>query len=134
MKIDGACHCGQVRYRAEIDPLQVELCHCADCQTMSGSAFRIVVPTAESNFELLSGTLRNYTKISESGRQRAQMFCAACGTHIYATSVGDGPKVYGIRVGTIRQRRELRPGAQYWTRSAQDWVMNLDAIEKVATQ
>jgi hypothetical protein len=39
MKIDGRCHCGYITYEAEIDPEKVMICHCADCQTLSGSAF-----------------------------------------------------------------------------------------------
>jgi hypothetical protein len=27
MKIDGSCHCGYLRYQAEVDPAQVEICH-----------------------------------------------------------------------------------------------------------
>ena len=44
MKIDGSCHCGRIRYEAEVDPAKVVICHCTDCQTLSGSAFRTVVP------------------------------------------------------------------------------------------
>ena len=44
MKVDGRCHCGFLSYVAEVDPEQVEICHCTDCQTLSGSAFRVVVP------------------------------------------------------------------------------------------
>ena len=40
MKIDGGCHCGYITYTAEIDPETSGLCHCTDCQTLSGSAFR----------------------------------------------------------------------------------------------
>ena len=46
MKIDGACHCGYISYLAEIDPEKAGLCHCTDCQTLSGSAFRVSVPAA----------------------------------------------------------------------------------------
>ena len=77
---------------------------------------------AEDTFKLLSGELKSYVKTAESGALRVQMFCPECGTHIYATSVRDGPKTFGVRVGTTRQRSELRPTAQYWCRSALDWV------------
>jgi hypothetical protein len=40
MKIDGRCHCGFNFYEAEIDPEGVMICHCADCQTPTGSTFR----------------------------------------------------------------------------------------------
>ena len=63
MKIDGRCHCGKITYEAEIDPLKVMVCHCTDCQTMSGSAFRTVVFTREGTFSLLSGEPKIYVKI-----------------------------------------------------------------------
>jgi len=48
MKIDGACHCGEVKYEAEVDPEKVAICDCTDCQSLSGSAFRINVFVDES--------------------------------------------------------------------------------------
>ena len=134
MKIDGGCHCGQITYRAEIDPDLVELCHCMDCQVLSGSAFRIVVPTAESSFELLSGMFRTYVKTGESGNKRVQAFCPECGTHIYSTSAGGGSKTFGLRVGTIKQRRQLPPTRQYWCRSAQGWLGDIPGLPRTETQ
>lgn len=136
MKIDGGCHCGHIAYQAEIDPGKVLVCHCTDCQTISGTAFRTVVFAAEDSFKLLAGALKTYVKTAESGALRAQTFCPECGTHIYATSVGatsvgDRPKTFGVRVGTTRQRGELRPTAQYWCRSALDWVANLGSLKRV---
>jgi hypothetical protein len=52
MKIDGACHCGRISYEAEIDPDDVTICHCTDCQTLSGSAFRIVVPAKREAWQI----------------------------------------------------------------------------------
>src|ERR687897_42722 len=107
MKIDGRCHCGFITYEAEIDPEKVMLCHCTDCQTLSGSAFRTVALTREGGFRLLSGQPKTYVKTSNSETRRPQTFCPECGSPIYATSEGDGPKVYSVRVGTSRQRHEL---------------------------
>ena len=45
MKVTGRCHCGQISFEAEIDPAQVRICHCADCQTLTGTAFRTTVPS-----------------------------------------------------------------------------------------
>ena len=122
MNINGGCHCGHITYEAEIDPEKVAICHCTDCQTLSGSAFRTVAPSKKGSFKLLSGELKVYIKTAESGAKRPQAFCPECGTPIYATAVGDGPKIYGIRVGTIRQRDALAPVRQVWTRSAQHWL------------
>ena len=46
MKVDGACHCGAITVEGEIDPERVTICHCTDCQTSTGSAFRVSVPVA----------------------------------------------------------------------------------------
>lgn len=134
MKIDGSCHCGRITYEAEIDPESVRMCHCTDCQTLSGSAFRTVVPAAEDRFTLLSGAPMIYLKTVQSGARRQQSFCSECGSPIYATSVGAGPKVYGICLGTVRQRSELVPKKQYWSRSAQRWLSDLQSIQKIEKQ
>ena len=89
MKVDGGCHCGHIRYEAEVDPDKVVICHCTDCQTLSGSAFRTVVPTNEGTFKLLSGEPKVYVKTGESGNKRVQTFCPDCGSPIYSGPVGD---------------------------------------------
>ena len=134
MKIDGRCHCGYISYEAEIEPEQVVICHCTDCQTLSGSAFRTVALTRENAFRLLSGEPKIYVKTGEGGTKRAQTFCPECGTPIFSSTVGDGPKVYGVRVGTARQRDQLVPKIQLWCRSSQRWLADLRAARQIDTQ
>lgn len=134
MRIDGRCHCGFISYEAEIDPETVMLCHCTDCQTLTGSAFRTFVLSREDGFTLRSGELKTYAKTSDSGARRLQTFCPECGSPIYSTSDGGGPKVYSIRVGTSRQRNELVPRGQIWCRSAQPWIDRLGSLPGTDTQ
>jgi len=134
MKIDGACHCGLIAYEAEADPETTGICHCTDCQTLSGSAFRTVVASRRGSFKLRSGEPKIYVKTAESGTQRQQAFCPNCGTPIYSTTVEDEPKVYTIRVGTLRQRNEFVPKLQYWFRSAQHWTHDLGSMPSTEKQ
>jgi hypothetical protein len=134
MKVDGSCHYGRMRYQAEINPANVVICHCTDCQTLSGSAFRTVVPANEGTFVLRSGEPKIYLKVAESGNGREQAFCADCGTPIYSAPPGSGAKVLSLRVGTLRQRDQLTPTDQYWSRSAQRWVEDLPRIKKTEKQ
>ena len=69
MKIDGGCHCGAITYEAEIDPETVTICHCTDCQTLSGSAFRTAVPARKDVFRLLTGQAED---LREDGGERQQ--------------------------------------------------------------
>ena len=134
MKIDGACHCGEIRYEAEVDPEKVGLCNCTDCQTLSGSAFRVNVFVDEDDLEFLSGEPVEYVKVGASGNKRVQAFCGTCGTGLYATSAGEGPRVYGLRTGTSRQRSQLTPKRQAWLRSRLDWLSALDSVPGTAKQ
>lgn len=133
MHIDGGCHCGYIKFEAEVDPAAVGICHCTDCQILTGSAYRVTVPAGKDTFRLVTGEPKIYVKTAESGNKRAHAFCPQCGTPIYAAAVTD-PQVYGIRVGTTRQRVLLRPRRQIWCRSALEWAMNLEALPKSAMQ
>jgi hypothetical protein len=133
MKIEGGCHCGNITYTAEVDPEKVGICHCTDCQTLSGSAFRTSVPAAKDGFHIRTGQPKIYIKTAESGTKRAQAFCPECGTSIYSAAVSD-PQVFNIRLGTARQRTELKPKSQGWCRSALDWVMDLHSVKQFPKQ
>jgi len=134
MHIDGACHCGNITYEAEVDPASVNICHCTDCQALTGSPYRVTVPALKDNFRLKGGKPRLYRKTAESGATRIQAFCPDCGTPIYATSDEADPQSFGIRVGTARQRAALAPQKQSWCRSAMPWSENIGALPKTAKQ
>jgi len=131
MRLDGRCHCGFLSFEAEGDPQNVSICHCTDCQTGTGSAFRVSIRTPGKSFRMLSGAPTRYLKTTaESGNPRVQAFCPQCGTPIYSTAPGDNPDSYMVRVGTLRQRGELTPKQQNWFRSARPWVTALASIPR----
>jgi hypothetical protein len=127
MKIDGHCHCGQITFEAEVDPNSVMICHCTDCQRLSGSAFRATVPAPTAQFVLCTGTPTIYIKTAESGSKRRHAFCGNCGAPIYACAV-DNPQTYNLRIGTITQRAAFSPRRQIWRRSALHWVDTLASV------
>ena len=129
MKIDGGCHCGAITFEAEVDPNKVAVCHCTDCQQISGAPYRASVPALAEKL-ILHGTPKHYVKTAESGNKRLHAFCGECGSAIYATTPTD-QRVFNLRVGAIKQRAELTPKIQGWCRSAMPWVWDLEAIPKV---
>jgi len=135
MKVDGACHCGFITLEAEVDPEKVTICHCTDCQTGTGSAFRVSIPAPGASFKM-TGVPAIYLKTTAaSGNPRANAFCPKCGSPLYSTTPGDGPKdSYMLRVGILRQRGQLTPKQQIWFRSAQPWVTRLGELPKSDTQ
>ena len=116
MKVDGACHCGEIKFIATISDGAI-VCHCEDCQVLSGSAFRINVKAAASTFSVVKGTLEKYTKVAESGDVRMHAFCSNCATPIYS-SVETNPEFLFLRIGAIHQRNQITPAVQIWKDSA----------------
>ncbi len=131
MKIDGSCHCGAITYEAEVDPAGVYLCHCEDCQAISGAPFRWAVTVPESDFRLLSGKPKTYVKTTaESGVKNHQIFCPDCASPLYSVAPESGRGTINLRLGTARQRDALKPGKELWCRSAQSWVEPVAGAER----
>lgn len=126
MQIDGACHCGAVSFTAEIDPSRVMVCHCTDCQVLSGAPFRAVVAAPIETLNV-TGPTKRYIKVAQSGNRRAQVFCPECGTPLWATAP-ENPTSVIIRLGCVRQRAELKPAVQIWQHSALPWVYDLASV------
>jgi hypothetical protein len=132
MQINGSCHCGAVSFTALIDPSRVMLCHCTDCQVLSGAPFRAVVAAPIETFTQ-SGSVKAYVKTAESGNRRAQVFCPECGTPLYATAP-ENPTSVVIRLGCVEQRAQLAPAVQIWQHSALPWLSELASVAGSAKQ
>ena len=133
MQIHGSCHCGSIQYEAAVDPERTTICHCADCQKLTGSAYRVSVPANEGSFRLVVGKPSIYVKVGDSGERRAQAFCPTCGSPLY-TYAADHPKIYGLRVGCIAEHEALIPKSQKWCRSALRWTQDLSEMQRRETE
>ena len=135
MKVDGACHCGAITVEGEADPEKTVICHCTDCQTGTGSAFRVSVPVPGATFKMTGQPSLYLKTTADSGNPRLQGFCGTCGTPIYSTSPGDGVQpMYMLRVGILRQRDQFVPRRQIWWRSARDWITEIGAVPRFEKQ
>jgi hypothetical protein len=135
MKIDGACHCGSITIEGEADPEKTQVCHCTDCQTGTGSAFRVSIPVPGPTFKMKGQPAIYVKNTADSGIPRVQAFCGKCGSPLYSTTIGEGVQPsYTVRVGILRQRDQLAPRRQQWVRSARPWISSLDALPKSEKQ
>jgi hypothetical protein len=76
MKVTGGCHCGLVRYEAEVPdgPIDVLDCNCSIC-SMTGY-LHLIIP--ETSFRLTEGQRETHTYRFGSGKAR-HIFCTQCG-------------------------------------------------------
>ncbi|WP_106858410.1 GFA family protein [Caballeronia novacaledonica] len=134
MRVEGQCHCGAIRYEADVEPGTIVICNCADCQMQSGSAFRMNIPAPASGFRIITGTPSRYVKIADSGARRIHAFCGHCGGPIYACAA-ENPQRYSLRVGALKQRYELgKPTRQIWTRRRFPWLHPMPGCEECEGQ
>jgi hypothetical protein len=92
----GGCHCRALRYKLTAPPLGVYVCHCTDCQSLSGAAFAIgaVVPTPAFT---LTGSLRLIRRVLGSATISHRAICPDCGVWVCGGSIFH---VYALLVGT----------------------------------
>lgn len=134
MKVEGRCHCGAIAYEAEVKPDSINICHCADCQMLTGSAFRANVQAPAATFRILKGEPRRYVKTADSGAKRVHAFCASCGAPVYSAAF-ENPQTYSLRVGTLKQRHELgKPQRQIWTKRRLPWVPLVPGVAEIEGQ
>ena len=117
----GGCQCGAVRYELMGEAMAPIICHCTECQKQTSSAFGMTLPVAKRDFRLLSGALKEWRRMADSGRELACYFCPECGSRVYHSS-SLGPDYWHLKPGTLDDTSWLAPAAQVWTDSAQPWL------------
>ncbi len=132
----GGCHCRALRYTITQPPLGVYVCHCTDCQSLSGAAFAIGVVIPAAGFTL-AGSPRLVRRVLGSGMVGNRWICSECGVWICGGSkldvvAPDEQRV--VRGGTFDDTSWLRPTTHYWTRSAQPWIIYPDGVTTYETQ
>jgi len=134
MRVEGQCHCGAIIYEAEVEPGTIGICHCLDCQRLTGSVFRANILAPAKSFHILKGKPRQYIKTADSGAKRVHAFCEMCGSPIYACAI-ENPQTYSLRIGALDQREELgRPARQIWTKRRLPWIPTLAGVPEVEGQ
>ena len=95
MTISGGCLCRAVRYTVAADALATRLCWCRDCQYFAAGSGTVNVVFPASSVTL-TGPLRDYCSVADSGNRMHRRFCPQCGIHIFSAA-------------------EARPGGSAWT-------------------
>ena len=93
MKVTGKCHCGQITYEAEVDPVTVRACHCTHCRNFSRTVWRASIPSLPRTFKLKGGTPKIDIKTGESRVKRPRIFCPVCNTPVYSTEPEPNPSL-----------------------------------------
>jgi len=120
LPIKGGCLCGAVTYSITAEPVITRICWCRTCQFFAAGngAVNVCFP---SNAVSISGELRDYPSIADSGNVMHRRFCPACGTHLFSEAK-IRPHLIFVRAGTLDDPTVAKPAANIWTNSAPNWA------------
>lgn len=114
----GGCHCGAVRFEAEIDPSAGTMCNCSIC-TKLGAVGVIAKP---AGFRLVSGedALSTY---EWGGRISRRKFCKHCGVYCFAFGHLDvlGGDYVSINLNSLDDFDLSRTQLAYWDGRHNNW-------------
>lgn len=121
LPLKGGCQCDALRYEVSAAPVTVAVCHCTNCQKISGGAFAVNAMIAEDAFAFTKGAPKTIEWDSDAGNRRYGKFCGRCGARI-AHGHMPGTGILSLRAGTLDDVSWVRPAGHIWVKSAQSWV------------
>ena len=80
----------------------------------------------------VTGTLKEFVRISDKGNSVKGYFCPECGVRIYGKP-GYVEGLLSLKPGTLDDTSWLRPTAALWVKSSQKWIeipKNMEQLEE----
>ena len=133
--ITGGCLCGALRYRAEGEPNFQGLCHCRNCQRLSGGGHVGWLCFPETTVTV-EGKTHSYATTGGSGRTATRFSCPTCHSIVYGTAEVM-PGLINIYAGSLDDTSQFKPTMAIFTRSRPAWddsSRNLKCFETVPSK
>jgi hypothetical protein len=121
MTISGGCLCGAVRYEIEAEPITTRVCWCKLCQKIGAGSGTVNVAFRSDKIKV-TGELRDYQCIADSGNKMHRQFCPQCGTPVFTGSEAR-PHILAVRAGTLDDAEIGKPAITIWTSAAPSWAV-----------
>jgi hypothetical protein len=122
----GACRCGAVRYRATGAPEFQGLCHCRDCQRLSGSG-HVGFICFPSDAVAIEGEMLVRRGIGGSGRA-ARHYCPACLSQLFGYSE-IMPGKTNIYAGSLDDPAQFTPQFAIFVRDRPPWDLSSSGLQ-----
>lgn len=103
----GQCHCGEVKFSVEGEPLRAAMCHCNACRRISGTGHAVNV-FFKADQVTIQGKPSVYEMTADSGNTRHRHFCGTCGSRLFSNGPNN-PEILGIAVGTFDNSDWYKP-------------------------
>jgi hypothetical protein len=82
----------------------------------------------------MTGKVKVFRRIAESGKAVDCAFCPECGTRIFHEPERMNGMAVNVRAGTLDDTSPLSPVAHAWTKSKQSWFVIPEGVTEFETQ
>jgi hypothetical protein len=97
------------------------MCHCADCQRRTGSAFSVAVFYARDQVVVEQGDTHAFERPSASGYPVTFRFCPRCGANVF-WEAARMPDRIGVAIGAFADPAFPGPEQSVWTKDKFHWL------------
>lgn len=123
--MSGGCACGRIRFTANVDTFDAELCHCRMCQRASGNISLAMVAVERSSVDW-----EREPEWYRSSPIATRPFCAACGTSL-GFCYDEGPTRIEITVASFDDPSAFRPANHFGAESIHEAWLNTSALPRI---
>lgn len=117
--IVGGCACGAVRYESNAEIEFAFHCFCRKCQHMTGGGHSSAFALPSSDVKL-TGDLKYFEQVSDSGSVTHAGFCPACGSPVLSKTERFPDRLY-MHVATLDDPSTFNPSFVVFEEAAQPW-------------
>jgi hypothetical protein len=122
MNLEGGCACRAIRYKLTASPLIVHVCHCRDCQRLTGGPFVINIWIEKKFVEADHAAPKSFRLAGGSGQPHDVYFCVNCGTTLWSRYHRAPGDCLFVRAGTLDDSAAVTPDVHIFTRSKLPWL------------
>lgn len=113
----GGCHCRNIRFEAICEPFDIDICHCRDCQIITGSAIGVWMDFKTEQVTWSNNLITEY----QSSTNVFRGFCPKCGSTLsYRNS--KYPEYITLCVTSLDDPDIVSPKYHIYTDSQVKWL------------
>ncbi|WP_444994486.1 GFA family protein [Aliikangiella sp. IMCC44359] len=117
-RLSGQCLCGRVKFSLEENFSNFYLCHCHQCQKITGSAYASNLFTQPDNINWLCGK-EFITRYDDPDRSFTKAFCTRCGSGLPFLSQSGANLI--VPAGCLNEPPEIMPQNNIFCEEQSAW-------------
>lgn len=122
--MQGACHCGDIKYSVTLNDYQHVLCHCRTCQLLGGGPYSCNAIVAKEALKVKEGKPSVYSYTGASGKPVLCYHCGNCTSHVYHHQMASPDQIV-VRTLLLEGGDKMGVGAEIFAEDSLGWARSL---------